>query len=101
MPRTAIIYKPDESTYVLVLCGDTTPAVMRYYNRTDMISDLMEHLTLANPCITYGEEYSGDVHGLLAVISNSNGNLNIKYNVLARGEDIAEIFRGITIKDLI
>lgn len=104
MSRTAVIYRPDEYHYILTLrYDDREPATRRYkYNDIrNMMSDIKEHLGLPFPHVCYGEEYSGDVRGLLVAINKHNGSLSIKYNISARAEDIADIFRDVTINQLI
>ena len=104
MNRTAVIYRPDEYHYILTLRYDDREAVTRRYKYNDirdMMNDIMEHLGCSCPHVLYGEEYSGDVRGLLVAINKHKGSLSIKYNISARAEEIADIFRDVTINQLI
>lgn len=103
MNRTAVIYKPDEFSYIVTLrYEDRDTVTVRYdYNDTrGMMDDIIQHLGCSCPRIGHGKAYSGDIRGLLVAINRHKGCLNIRYNVSANPEEIAEIFRNVTVNQL-
>ena len=105
MNRTAIIYQPDpdKEEFVLALIyADRAPVRRLYDNITDMRTDVLEHLALDVPCVSYGREYNGELTNLLVGIISEYGKLSIRYNPIAEaGETVKYIFGDITVREIL
>lgn len=105
MNRTAIIYQPDPDTEEFVLAliyADRAPVRRLYDNITDMRTDVIEHLALDTPCVSYGKEYNGELTNLLIGIISEDGKLSIRYNPVAEaGDTVRYIFGDITVREIL